>query len=231
MVVHPPILTRQGSERAGSLSWRMAIYRVNFKNINAETLSGTSTITIRSKTKASCLENNDIWKEYCFFNCLNITQIVKHLPIAILKDRYFHQQKPTEIEPFLVQFSRTPCLPFWLAWSFRGLLHYNHGGKHGSIHVDMVLEQTRFTSWSAGSKRGLCVTLARHRHICEPSKSCHHSNTLPTPPTHLWIVPLTMDKHWDMDLWGPNLFKTSHSTPWPPEACRYNRSQNAISST
>ena len=28
-----------------------------------------------------------------------------------------------------------------LAYSFRGLVHYHHGGKHGSIEADMVLEK------------------------------------------------------------------------------------------
>ena len=28
-----------------------------------------------------------------------------------------------------------------LAYSFRGLVHYHHGGKHGSIQADMVLEK------------------------------------------------------------------------------------------
>ena len=27
-----------------------------------------------------------------------------------------------------------------LAYSFRGLVHYHHGGKHGSMQADMVLE-------------------------------------------------------------------------------------------
>jgi hypothetical protein len=28
-----------------------------------------------------------------------------------------------------------------LAYSFSGLVHYHHGGKHGSIQADMVLEK------------------------------------------------------------------------------------------
>jgi hypothetical protein len=28
-----------------------------------------------------------------------------------------------------------------LACSFRGLVHYHHGGKHGSMKTDMVLEK------------------------------------------------------------------------------------------
>ena len=28
-----------------------------------------------------------------------------------------------------------------LAYSFRGLVYYHHGGKHGSVQVNMVLER------------------------------------------------------------------------------------------
>jgi hypothetical protein len=28
-----------------------------------------------------------------------------------------------------------------LAYSFGGLVHYHHGGKHGSMQADMVLEE------------------------------------------------------------------------------------------
>ena len=28
-----------------------------------------------------------------------------------------------------------------LAYSFRGLVHYHHGGKHGCMQADMVLEK------------------------------------------------------------------------------------------
>ena len=28
-----------------------------------------------------------------------------------------------------------------LAYSFRGLVHYHHGGKHGSIQAGLVLEE------------------------------------------------------------------------------------------
>ena len=30
-----------------------------------------------------------------------------------------------------------------LAYSFRGLVHYYHGSKHGSMQADMVLEEPR----------------------------------------------------------------------------------------
>ena len=28
-----------------------------------------------------------------------------------------------------------------LAYSFRGLVHYHHGGKHGGVQADVVLEK------------------------------------------------------------------------------------------
>ena len=31
-----------------------------------------------------------------------------------------------------------------LAYSFRDSVHYHHGGKHGSIQADMVLEERDF---------------------------------------------------------------------------------------
>ena len=30
-----------------------------------------------------------------------------------------------------------------LAYSFRDSVHYHHGGKHGSMHIDLVLEEPR----------------------------------------------------------------------------------------
>ena len=32
-------------------------------------------------------------------------------------------------------------ISLWLAYSFRGLVHYHHGGKHGSVQADMMLEK------------------------------------------------------------------------------------------
>ena len=29
----------------------------------------------------------------------------------------------------------------WLAYSFRGLVHYHHDEEHGDMHADMVLER------------------------------------------------------------------------------------------
>lgn len=40
-------------------------------------------------------------------------------------------------------------------------------------------------------------------------QSCLHSDTAPPTRPHLLVVPLPMAKHWNMSLWGPNLFKPS----------------------
>jgi hypothetical protein len=32
-------------------------------------------------------------------------------------------------------------IPMGLAYRFRGSVHYHHGGKHGSIQADVVLEK------------------------------------------------------------------------------------------
>jgi hypothetical protein len=35
-----------------------------------------------------------------------------------------------------------------LAYSFRGLVHYHHSGKHGNVQADMVLEMELKSSTS-----------------------------------------------------------------------------------
>jgi hypothetical protein len=34
-------------------------------------------------------------------------------------------------------------MPLGLAYSFKGSVHYPHGGKHGSLQTDMALEELR----------------------------------------------------------------------------------------
>jgi hypothetical protein len=48
-------------------------------------------------------------------------------------------------------------LSLWLAYSFRGLIHYHHGGKHGSIQVDRVLEEPRVLHFDLQTAEGDCV--------------------------------------------------------------------------
>ena len=45
-----------------------------------------------------------------------------------------------------------------LAYSFRGSVHYHHGGRHGSVQADMVLEELRVLHLDLQAP-GDCVTL------------------------------------------------------------------------
>jgi hypothetical protein len=45
-----------------------------------------------------------------------------------------------------------------LAYSFRGLVHYHHGGKHGFVQADMVLEkELRVLHLDLQEAEGECV--------------------------------------------------------------------------
>ena len=47
-----------------------------------------------------------------------------------------------------------------LAYRFRGLVHYHHGGKHGSLQADMVLEkELRVLHLDQQAAEGDCVPL------------------------------------------------------------------------
>ena len=59
-----------------------------------------------------------------------------------------------------------------LAYSFRGSVHYHHGGKHGIMQADMVLEESRVIyldlkaarrslSSAGNQEEGLSYTLGR----------------------------------------------------------------------
>ena len=49
-----------------------------------------------------------------------------------------------------------------LAYSFRGLVHCHHGGKHGSMQADLVLEDLRVLYLDPiGNRRRLDSTLGR----------------------------------------------------------------------
>ena len=48
---------------------------------------------------------------------------------------------------------------YWrLAYSFRGLVHYDHGEKHGSIQADMVLEKELRVQYLDLQAAGDCVS-------------------------------------------------------------------------
>jgi hypothetical protein len=54
-----------------------------------------------------------------------------------------------------------------LAYSFRDLVHYTHGRKHGSMQADMVREKELIALHldPKASRRRVWITLARLEHI------------------------------------------------------------------
>jgi len=74
-----------------------------------------------------------------------------------------------------------------LAYSFRGLVHYHHSEKHGSVQADTVLEELRVLhlDLKAARRRRVWITVARLEHIYETSKPCLHSDTFPLTRLHL----------------------------------------------
>jgi hypothetical protein len=50
-------------------------------------------------------------------------------------------------------------ISLWLAYSVRGLVHYHHGGKHGSVQADMMLEELRVLLLDLKAARRLDVLL------------------------------------------------------------------------
>jgi hypothetical protein len=51
-----------------------------------------------------------------------------------------------------------------LAYSFRGSVHYHHGGKHGSVLADMVLEKLRVLNLDPkAARRRLCLRQSARR--------------------------------------------------------------------
>jgi hypothetical protein len=45
-----------------------------------------------------------------------------------------------------------------LAYRFRGSVYYHHGGKHGSVQADLVLEELRVLHLDAQAAAGDCHT-------------------------------------------------------------------------
>jgi hypothetical protein len=74
-----------------------------------------------------------------------------------------------------------------LAYSFRGSVHYLHGGKHGSVQADMVLEKKlRVLHLDLKAAEGDRFTLARLEPY-ETLKSSLHSDTFPLRRPHLLL--------------------------------------------
>ena len=69
-----------------------------------------------------------------------------------------------------------------LAYSFRGLVHYHQGRKHGSIQADMVLEKKHRGLYLdlKAARRGLSLPYwADLEHRRRPPNSTPHSDILP----------------------------------------------------
>lgn len=56
----------------------------------------------------------------------------------------------------------------------KGLVHYNHGEKHGSVKADVVLEELRVLKATEGT-----VFHTEHSLNIKDLKSCSHNDTLP----------------------------------------------------
>ena len=52
-----------------------------------------------------------------------------------------------------------------LAYSFRGSVHYHHGGKHGSLQADMVLEELRVLHLNPKAGDRDCLLQAARRRL------------------------------------------------------------------
>ena len=66
----------------------------------------------------------------------------------------------------------------WVVHSFRGSVHHCHGGKHGSMQADMVLEERRVVHLDLQlSEATVCHT--GHSLTIRDLKTCLHSDILP----------------------------------------------------
>ena len=63
-----------------------------------------------------------------------------------------------------------------LAYSIRGLVHYHHGGNHGSVQADMVLEEPRVLHVDLKAAKRLDCT-GQSLSIDRTSKLHFHSDT------------------------------------------------------
>ena len=64
-----------------------------------------------------------------------------------------------------------------LSYGLRGLVHYHHGGKHGSVQADMVLEEQRVLHLDLQATEGDYVTgsgLSIHE-TSKPASTVLHS--------------------------------------------------------
>ena len=88
-----------------------------------------------------------------------------------------------------------------LAYSFRGLVHYHHGGKHGNTQANMGLEMEQSSpSLLESSQEETLIHSGRSLTIGALKAGLFSDILLPIRP-HLLVVPLPMN------LWGSNAFK------------------------
>ena len=110
-----------------------------------------------------------------------------------------------------------------LVYSFRGSVHFHHGGKYGNIQADISLEEFYILIWRqpGGGSLAHWAKLG-HRSPPRPPTQWHpHSNkATPIPArSHLLIVLFTVGQAFKpMSLWGSNLFKPLQAvTPKPTQ--------------
>jgi hypothetical protein len=83
-----------------------------------------------------------------------------------------------------------------MAYRFKGLIHYHHGGKHGSIQADMVLKEklrVLHLDLKAARRRLMLPQWVEleHEEPWEPAYTATHSSnkaTLSTSSTSHWLT-------------------------------------------
>lgn len=105
----------------------------------------------------------------------------------------------------------------WLTHSFKDLVHYFHGEKHGGVPEDMVLEkEMRALHFSLQAAEGVCHTRPRLTTDENPNPSSTVTHIIQQSHTYpkrleLLIVELPMCQAFThTSLYGPFLFKLSH---------------------
>ena len=104
-----------------------------------------------------------------------------------------------------------------LAYSFRDSVYYQHGGKHGIVQADSVLEEPEFYILIQRQPRGDCFLHwpePERRRPQSPPTQWHTSfnKIIPSPRRpHLLVVPLPMAKHSNTWIYGGQNYSNHHS--------------------
>jgi hypothetical protein len=100
----------------------------------------------------------------------------------------------------------------WMTYSFRSLIHCRHGGKHGRVQADMVLERSLESYILIHREQketvyytGLSLNIGDLKTFLHSDTSSNKAIPTPTRP-HLLMVPLSMGQAFKQSV-GPNLFK------------------------